>query len=101
MTRVRIPAGLHVAAGDYDIGARSTAGRRRGTSEAGQHDFSRDWDELREVPGVEIECSRHPGLWWPTAGKNIRLNEVPTWRCRNCAWAFRQGLAGQGGTPQF
>jgi hypothetical protein len=98
---VRIPTGLHLTAGVYNISPRSIDGRCLGTSDAGEHDFAQDWKKLCEVPGVEIECSRHPGLWWPTAGKDIPVNEIPTWRCPNCAWAFRQGLAGQGGTPQF
>lgn len=101
MTRVRIPVGLHLVAGVYDIGAASIDGSCLGTSDTDQHDFSQDWDEVRELPGVEIECSRHPGQWWPTADKHIPVNEVPNWRCPNCAWAFRQGLAGRGGTPQF
>ena len=87
MTRVRLPAGLGLAEGVYDFAD-------------GRLDMQ-DWNALREAPGVEIECARHPGQWWPTAGKHIDLGEVRRWRCPDCAWAFRQGLGGRGGTPQF
>jgi hypothetical protein len=93
MTRLRLPAGLSLVEGVYDvvgeadearcIGVRDAAGRRVHTS---------DWDELRNVRGVEIECSRHPGQWWSTSGKNIAANTVQDWRCPDCAWAFRRGL---------
>jgi hypothetical protein len=87
MTRVRVPAGLSVPAGDYEV-------------ESDAIDASL-WDELRAAPGVEIECSRHPGSWWPISRADVPLAELGTWRCPSCAWAFRQGLAGRGGTPQF
>jgi hypothetical protein len=87
MTRVRVPAGLSVPAGDHEV-------------ESGAVDAS-VWDELRAAPGVEIECSRHPGSWWPISRVDVPLAELGTWRCPSCAWAFRQGLAGRGGTPQF
>jgi hypothetical protein len=101
MTRVRIPVGLTRTAGVYDIAAAAIDGCCLGTSDAGEIDLTQDWDELRDGPGVEIECTRHPGRWWPTAGKDIPVDEVQSWRCPNCAWAFRQGLADRGGTPQF
>jgi hypothetical protein len=87
MTRVRVPAGLDVPAGDHQI-------------EKDEIDAAL-WDELRATPGVEIECARHPGSWWPIARADVPLAELETWRCPSCAWAFRQGLAGRGGTPQF
>jgi|GraSoiStandDraft_4_1057263.scaffolds.fasta_scaffold1493421_2 hypothetical protein len=87
MTRVRLPTGLHVPEGVYDDGD----GRL----------LAEDWTELRDMPGVELECRSHPDQWWPTAGKAIAFGDLRNWRCPNCAWAFRQGLAGTGGTPRF
>jgi hypothetical protein len=101
MTRVRIPVGLTRTAGVYEIAAGAIDGRCLAKSEANEFDLTQEWDELREAPGVEIECTRHPGRWWPTVGKDISLTEAQCWRCPNCAWAFRQGLADRGGTPQF
>jgi hypothetical protein len=60
-----------------------------------------EWQELRDVDGVELECERHPGHWWPSAGKDIEAKDIQTWRCPSCAWSFRQGFAGRGGTPQY
>ena len=79
MTRVRLPEGVY----DTD-----------------QLDLER-WDEIRDVPGVEIECARHPDEWWPTAGKGVAAADLRDWRCPNCAWAFRRKISGTGGTPQF
>ena len=84
LTRIRVPEGLVVEAGDYLV-----------------DDLGSVWDELYGAPGVEIECSRHPGTWWPTSGRDLPLAELRTWRCPKCVWAFRQGLKGSGGTPRF
>jgi len=84
VTRIRVPEGLAVEAGVYDAA-----------------DLAPVWDELRSVDGVEIECPRHPDTWWPTAGRDLPLAELKTWRCPKCVWAFREGLKGSGGTPQF
>ncbi len=89
MTRVRLPAGLTLPEGVYD--------------HADERLAAEDWDALRDTPGVELECGRHPGRWWPSAGKmaGVAVGDLPSWRCPNCAWAFRQELSGRGGTPQF
>ena len=87
MTRLRLPAGLGLVEGIYDF--------------ADVQLDTQYWKVLREAVGVEIECDRHPGQWWPTAGKHIDLSEVRSWRCSDCAWAFRQGFNSAGGTPQF
>jgi hypothetical protein len=56
---------------------------------AGELRYTEDWHELRNISGVAIECSRHPGRWWPTFGKDIAAAEVQDWRCPDCTWAFR------------
>jgi hypothetical protein len=86
MARVRLPAGLTLPEGVYDHADVRLAP---------------DWDVLREVEGVEVECKRHLDQWWPTAGMGIELGDLQTWYCPRCAWAFRQSLGGRGGTPQF
>jgi hypothetical protein len=86
MTRVRLSAGLELQEGVYELG---DSGLR-----------AENWTEIRDLPGVELECGRHPGQWWPTAGKDVVFGDLQNWRCPSCAWAFRQGLAGTG-TPQF
>lgn len=97
-TRIRIPAGLAVAPGVYRV----DAGGGSATGEAGDRvDLAPIWDELRETAGAEILCPRHPDTWWPTAGQDLPLAGLETWRCPTCAWAFRAGLKGRGGTPQF
>jgi hypothetical protein len=97
-TRIRIPAGLTVAAGVYRV----DAGGRSATSDTGAGvDLAPIWVELRATPGVEIACPKHPETWWPTAGQDLPLEALETWRCPACAWAFREGLKGRGGTPQF
>jgi hypothetical protein len=87
VTRVRIPPGLPVAEGVYE------------------HTDPRidaiEWDQLSDTAGVEIECDRHIGQWWPTTGTTISGRDLPSWRCPTCAWSFRDQLAGRGGTPQF
>ena len=86
----------------YQVEADPIDGRRLGTTDAGDRiDLAAVWDELLKAPGVEIECSRHPGSWWPLERADVPPAELETWRCPSCAWAFRQGLAGRGGTPQF
>jgi len=87
VTRVCVPAGLDLADGVYDVSN-------------GELDLER-WDELREAAGVTIECDRHPGQWWPTAGKDIAAREVRSWRCPSCGWNFRKRVGSTGGTPQF
>jgi hypothetical protein len=102
MTRIRVPNGLSVPPAVYRVEADANDGHWYGATEAGGRvDLTTIWEELRGSPGVEIECSRHPGSWWPTAGKEVPLAGLDTWRCPTCAWAFRQGLEGRGGTPQF
>jgi hypothetical protein len=100
VTRLRVPEGLAVAAGDYRVERRD--GGWTASSETGERlDLGGVWDDLRGAAAVEIECSRHPDKWWPAAGYKLQLAEVMAWRCPNCVWAFRQGLKGRGGTPQF
>lgn len=102
MTRISVPSGLVVAAGVYDVDAVALDGNCYATSEAGNRvALAPIWDELRENPGVEIDCPRHQETWWPTAGQDLPLTELSSWRCPMCAWAFREGLKGRGGTPQF
>ena len=95
-TRIRIPAGRAVAAGVYRVNGTLA------TSDGGDHvDLAPFWDELRKSPQVAIECPRHSDRWWPTAGQEVPLAGLATWRCPTCAWEFREGLKGRGGTPQF
>jgi hypothetical protein len=65
----------------------------------GELHYTEDWNELRNIRGVAIECSRHPGRWWPTPRQDIAAAEVQDRRCPDGAWAFRQRLGK--GTPQF
>jgi hypothetical protein len=93
MTRLRLPAGLSLASGVYDVVGEADEARCIGIRDAaGLRVSTPDWDELREVRGVEIECSRHPGQWWSTSGKTIAADTLRDWRCPDCAWAFRRGL---------
>jgi hypothetical protein len=102
VTRISVPSGLAVEAGVYDVDAGALDGNWHATSEAGNRvDLVPIWDELREAVGVEINCPRHPDDWWPTAGRDLPLTELRSWRCPMCAWAFRESLKGRGGTPQF
>ncbi len=84
VTRIRVPPGLAVEAGEYRA-----------------EDLGPVWDDVRGAEGVQIECPRHPDTWWPTKGRDLPLTELKTWRCPKCVWAFREGLKGSGGTPQF
>jgi len=100
VTRIRVPLGLDVEAGDYHVemlDGGCTATRKTGA----RVDLASVWDELKGAVGVEIECPRHPDRWWPTVGRDLPLAELRTWRCPMCVWAFRQGLKGSGGTPRF
>lgn len=99
-TRVRLPSGLGVREGIYDVVGRAIDGRCIGFKGAGLRD-TLDWSELRGVLGVEIECARHPGQWWPTRGREIPADDVQYWRCPNCAWSFRQALRNSGNRPPF
>jgi hypothetical protein len=65
------------------------------TDAGGELHYTEDWNELRNISGVAIECSRHPGRWWPTFGENIAAAEVQDWRCPDCTPASRQGLSGR------
>jgi hypothetical protein len=95
-TRIRIPARLAVEAGVYRVDG------IHATSEAGDRvDLAPIWEELRNSAQVEIECPRHSDTWWPVAGQDLPLAGLRTWRCQTCAWEFREGLKGRGGTPQF
>ena len=102
MTRLRLPPGLRLAAGIYDVVVGYTMEERYiAVRDAhGLLDYTPDWYELRDGCRVEIECARHPGRWWSTTGKNIAASEVENWRCPDCAWAFRQGFASRGGWPK-
>ena len=100
VTRIRVPQGLDVEAGDYHV--ETLDGRCIATRESGGRvDLASVWDELRVTVGVEIECPRHPDRWWATAGRDLPAAELRTWRCPMCVWAFREGLKGSGGTPRF
>jgi hypothetical protein len=100
VTRIRVPLGLDVEEGDYLVESR--AGSCIAATDGGDPiDLASVWDELKGAVGVEIECPRHPDRWWPSAGRDLALAELRTWRCPMCVWAFRQGLKGSGGTPQF
>ena len=102
MTRISVPSGLDVPAGVYRLDAHALDGKCHATSETGERiDLAPVWDELRQARGVEIDCPRHTDTWWPTAGRDLPLTELRTWRCPMCAWAFREGLKGRGGSPQF
>ena len=100
MTRLRLPPGLHLEAGIYDFADGTVEATFVGLGVGGQLDYTMDWKQLREVPGVEIECDRHPDQWWSTAGKGIPAEAIRSWRCPDCAWSFRQKLGSTGGTPQ-
>jgi hypothetical protein len=100
VTRIRVPPGLDVEAGDYYLemlDGGCTATRKNGD----RVDLASVWDELKGAVGVEIECPRHADRWWPTVDRDLPLAELKTWRCPMCVWAFRQGLKGSGGTPRF
>jgi hypothetical protein len=102
VTRLRLPSGLSLLAGVYEVVGKASDGRSIGVKDAaGLRDYTLDWNEVREVLGVEIECVRHPGRWWPTRGAEIPVDEVQSWRCLNCAWAFRQVLRTSGNRPPF
>jgi hypothetical protein len=102
MTRIRVPPGLAVAAGVYRVHGSAIDGSWHATSEVGDRvDLGSVWDDLRDAVGVEINCPKHPDAWWPTVGTDLPLSELSTWRCPACAWAFREGLKGRGGSPQF
>jgi len=96
MTRISVPPRLAVAAGVYHVGD----GHARGEN-GDRVDLTPIWDELRESPGLEIECPKHEGTWWPTAGEAVPLSGLESWRCPTCAWTFREGLKGRGGSPRF
>ena len=101
-TRLRLPAGLSLLEGIYEVVGGAVGGQSIGIVDAaGGRDHTLDWNELRQVVGVEIECSRHPGRWWPTQAKEIPVDEVQYWRCPNCAWSFRQALRNAGNRPPF
>lgn len=99
-TRVRLPSGLGLQEGVYDVVGGAIGGQSIGIEGAGVRD-TLDWNELRGVLGVEIECARHPGQWWPTRGREIPVGDVQYWRCPNCAWSFRQALRNSGHRPPF
>ncbi len=101
MIRIRIPTGLAVPAGIYRVGAEAVEARREDSETGGSLDLTSMWDDLRKVPGVEIECPKHSDRWWPTSANDISLAELTSWRCPMCAWEFREGLKGRGGTPQY
>ena len=102
MTRVRLPSGLSLLEGIYEVASRAIDGRSISIQDAaGLRDYTLDWNELREVVGVEIECARHPGQWSTTRGREIPMDDVQNWRCPNCAWAFRQALRNSGNRPPF
>ena len=87
MTRVRIRAGLAIPEGVYE--------------HADERLAAIDWDQLRGAIGVELECDRHVGRWWPAAATTVTRAQLPDWRCPACARSFRAQLTGRGGTPQF
>jgi hypothetical protein len=102
MTRVRLPSGLGFVEGIYDVVGGAADGRSIVIRDAaGLRDSTLDWYELREAIGVELECARHRGRWWSTRGKEIPVDGVQSWRCPNCAWAFRQALGRSGNRPPF
>jgi hypothetical protein len=102
LTRVRLPSGLSVLEGIYEVVGGAIDGRSIGIENtAGLRDYAHDWNELRDVLGVEIECARHPGQWWSTRGREIPVDDVQNWRCPNCAWSFRQALRNSGNRPPF
>src|SRR5262245_43676760 len=102
VTRISVPPGLPVAAGVYDVDDGALDGGCHATSDAGDRvDLAPIWDELRRASRVEIECPRHPETWWPIAGQDLPLAGLRTWRCPTCAWTFREGLKGRGGSPRF
>lgn len=101
MTRLRLPPGLNLVDGIYSVVGRADGGSIGIRDAARLRDCTLDWLALRELLGVEIECARHPGQWWPTRGKQIPVHDVQNWRCPNCAWAFRQAVARTPHRPPF
>lgn len=101
-TRVRLPSGLSLPEGIYGVVGGAIDRQSIGVVDAaGVRDYTLHWNELRQVIGVEIECARHPGQWWPTRGNEIQVNDLQYWRCPNCAWSFRQALRNAGNRPPF
>ena len=99
---MRLPSGLSLLEGIYEVVGGAIDGQRIAIESAcGLGGDTLDWNELRGISGVEIECARHPGQWWPTRGREIPVDDVQYWRCPNCAWSFRQALRNTGNRPPF